>query len=378
MQQFHEIAIIGMGLIGGSLALALKKSGYGGKIIGYDLSKEALVEAKAIGAIDFAYEDPNKAIKNADLIVMAVPVGYYKQVFQEIAAYLPKDVVITDVGSVKGYVEALVDQHLPTDIQFLGGHPMAGSEKGGIKAATPFLYENAYYFLTPNGNTSRNTIEKVENLVKAIGAYPVIVEAHEHDKIVAQISHIPHLAAVMLASLLEKRNSTSYISFVGGGFRDTTRIAAGNPNMWKDIFFFNKGEVLEGIKALEGLLQDFKNKLLEEKQEEVLEALEKAKNIRDSIPHTARDYIPPMYDLIIDVQDRPGVLGELTQVIGTHHINIKEIEILHAREGERGAVRVGFASKEEQEKALIILKSGDFPLTYRKGENEDVHNPQNS
>ncbi|SNS81463.1 prephenate dehydrogenase [Anaerovirgula multivorans] len=378
MQQFQEILIIGMGLIGGSLSLALKKSGYQGKIIGCDLSKEALIEAKAMGAIDVACEVPQEAVKNADLIVIAVPVGYYDEVFKEIAAYLPKGVVITDVGSIKGYVETAVARHLPKDIQFLGGHPMAGSEKGGIKAATPFLYENAYYFLTPNGNTRRDTIEKLESLVKGIGAYPVIVEAREHDKIVAQISHIPHLAAVLLASLLEKRNSTSYIPFVGGGFRDTTRIAAGNPNMWKDIFFLNKGEVLEGIKTLEGLLQDFKSKLLEGKQEEVLEALEKAKSIRDGIPHTARDYIPPLYDLIIDVQDRPGVLGELTQVIGTNHINIKEIEILHAREGELGAVRIGFSSKDEQEKALMILKKGSFPLTYRKGENEDVCNPQNS
>ncbi|MFT9493834.1 prephenate dehydrogenase/arogenate dehydrogenase family protein [Anaerosolibacter sp.] len=366
MQQFQEIAIIGMGLIGGSLALALKKSGYKGKIMGCDASMETLRQAKDIGAVDGIYQGPKDAVKDADLVILAVPVGYYVELFQEVAPYLSQDVVVTDVGSVKGYVKTLADRYLPKHIQFLGGHPMAGSEKGGIKAATPFLFENAYYFLTPNTSTKRGTIEKIENLVKSIGAYPVVVEAQEHDKIAAQISHVPHLAAVLVANLLEERNSISYIPFVGGGFRDTTRIAAGNPRMWKDIFFYNKEELLAGIESLEGMLQDFKRKLLSAEGEAILGDLEKAKKIRDSIPHTGRDYIPPIYDLIIDVEDRPGVLSELTQVIGGNEINIKEIEILHAREGELGAVRVGFASKLDQEKAFKILETGGFPLTYRK------------
>lgn len=378
MQQFQEIAIIGMGLIGGSLALALKKSGYNGTIIGCDASMESLQHAMNIGVVDRIYQQAKDAVMNADLVILAVPVGCYVQLFEEIARYLSPHVVVTDVGSVKGHVKKVAEKYLPNYIQFLGGHPMAGSEKGGIKAATPFLFENAYYFLAPNDNTERGTIERVENLVKRIGAFPVVVEAHEHDKIVAQISHVPHLAAVLVANLLKKRNSTSYIPFVGGGFRDTTRIAAGNPRMWKDIFFYNKDAIVEGIESLEGMLQDFKRKLLNAEGVAILEELEKAKKIRDSIPHTGRDYIPPIYDLIIDVEDRPGVLRELTQVIGNHDINIKEIEILHAREGELGAVRIGFASMTEQEKALSVLEIGGFPLTYRKGENEDVYNPQNS
>lgn len=368
MQQFQEIVIIGMGLIGGSLALALKKSGYAGKIIGCDVSRATLVEAKGMGIIDAYYENLKEAVKNVDLIIMAVPVGYYAEIFQEIASCISPRVIITDVGSVKGYVETVVDKYLPREVQFLGGHPMAGSEKGGIKAASPSLYENAYYFLTPNEYTQKETIEKLQQLVKAIGAYPVIIKAKEHDKIVAQISHIPHLTAVMLANLLEKNNGTSYLPFVGGGFRDSTRIAAGNPHMWQDIFFLNRDEVLVGIEALEEMLQDFKRELQEEGKQEILNTLKKAKEIRDRIPHAGRDYIPPTYDLIIDVEDRPGMLGELTQIIGGNKINIKEIEILHARQGEQGAIRIAFASKMEQEKAFFILKNGAFPLTYRKGE----------
>lgn len=368
MQQFQDIVIIGMGLMGGSLALALKQSGYAGKIIGCDISKATLVEAKGMGIIDAYYETPKEAVKNADLIIMAVPVGYYAEIFQEIAPYISPRVIITDLGSVKGYVEIVIAKFLPKGIQFLGGHPMAGSEKEGIKAASPFLYENAYYFLTPNKDTKKDTIEKIEKLVKDIGAYPVIIKAKEHDKIVAQISHIPHLTAVMLVNLLGKNNATSYLPFVGGGFRDSTRIAAGNPHMWKDIFFLNRDEVLAGIDVLEEMLQNFKNELQKEEKQEVLNTLKTAKEIRDRIPYVGRDYIPSTYDLIIDAEDRPGILGELTQIIGGNKINIKEIEILHARQGEQGAIRIAFASKMEQEKAFDILKNREFPLTYRKGE----------
>ena len=367
MQQFQQIVIIGMGLMGGSLALALKNNGYKGKIIGCDLSKATLVEAKGMGIIDEYHIKPGDAVLKADLIVLAIPVGGYINIFQEIGPYLAKDVIVTDLGSVKMEVERVAATFLPQGVQFLGGHPMAGSEKGGIKAATPFLFENAYYFLTPNKKTSRTSIRRVEKLVKNIGAYPVIMEANQHDKIVARISHLPHLTAVLLTSVLGRNNNISYLPFVGGGFRDSTRIASGNPQMWKDIFFSNQMEILKGIEIFEKLLQDFKEKLINEEDQLIFAILEEAKKLRDRMPHTGRDYIPPIYDLIIDAQDRPGVLGELTQIIGDKGINIKEIEILHARQGVKGAIRVGFATKEEEEKAFYLLKNGDFPLTYRKG-----------
>ncbi|ABR46871.1 Prephenate dehydrogenase [Alkaliphilus metalliredigens QYMF] len=374
MIPFQRVVIIGMGLIGGSIALALRKAGYEGEIIGCDSSRQSLEEAEAIGAIDQGYQDLGEGVKEVDLVILAVPLGYYRQVLKEIAESLPKDVVVTDVGSVKGCVEEIISQELSQSIQFVGGHPMTGSEKGGFHAASPFLYENAYYFLTPNPYTKEETIEGLKDFVKLLGAFPVVVETKQHDEIVALISHIPHLAAVLLANMLDRKNSISYIPFVGGGFRDTTRIAAGNPKMWQDIFFYNKKEILEGIDTLGEMLQEFKVLLQDDESEEVLENLQRAKLIRDSIPHTSRDYIPPLYDLIIDVGDRPGVLGELTQIMGKNNINIKEIEILHAREGETGAIRIALASKTEEEKALHVLKQGGFSLTYRKGEGQDVGN----
>lgn len=367
MMQFQEIVIIGLGLMGGSLALALKKAGYRGRIIGCDLDKETLIEAFAKGMVDAFFENPREAVENADLIVFAVPVGLYAKLFREIADVVKEDVIISDLGSVKSYVEEVADKFLPKKVQFVGGHPMAGSEKGGIHAASPNLYENAYYFITPTETTKDTTLASLRTLVQAIGAFPIIVGAKEHDKIVAKISHLPHLVAVVLTNLVGRKENLSCLPFVGGGFRDTTRIAAGNPEMWKDIFLFNKEEVLKGITDLQLILSDFKSLLDAEEEEHLLSTLEKAKTTREKVPHTGRDYIPQIYDVIIDAQDRPGALGDLTKLIGSAGLSIKQIEILHARQGEQGAIRMGFATKEEQEQAFYFLRYGGFPLSYRKG-----------
>ena len=367
MKNFNTITIIGMGLIGGSIALALKKRGFKGKIIGCDGSKEALDLAMSVGAVDKVYQEPKQAVLGTELLILATPLGSYGKVLEEVGPFLSKSVIVTDVGSVKGYAERIVEQYLPKEIQYIGGHPMAGSEKSGFKAASPFLYENAYYFLCPKKNTSKDTISRLKSFIESLGAYPVVIDVLEHDQIVAQISHIPQLTAVILASMLDGKKTGSYGSFVGGGFRDSTRIASGNPMMWKDIFLLNKKAVIDSIETFEERLREFKDYLKEDMEEELLHRLNQAKKIRDEIPHVSKDYSPQLYELVLDVEDRPGILGELTQLMGKNNINIKEIEILHAREDEGGALRVGFSSKEMQRKAWHILKVEGFSLTHQKG-----------
>lgn len=372
MDFFNQITFIGLGLIGGSMAAALKKRGHGGILTGYDVSDDAAVEGKRLGIIDTAAITLKEAVADADLVILCTPIGAYPQILEEISPHLKNGAVLTDVGSVKGCVADLVKKYVKSNIQFIGGHPMAGSEKGGLKAASATLFENAYYFLTPGQETVKDTIDKMETFVKALGAYPVVVGQREHDKITARISHIPHLAAVLLTNLLDQEGGINSVTFAGGGFRDTTRIASGNPAMWKDIFFYNKEEMLQGIELLEGMLGEFRELLEEEKEAQVLNLLNKAKFIRDGVPKRLSDYMPPLYDLVVDVEDRPGILGDLTRLMGDHSMNIKEIEILHAREGEPGAVRIGFATVQEQEQAFFVLKEGGFPRTYMKGEKKDA------
>ncbi|SHJ38743.1 prephenate dehydrogenase [Geosporobacter subterraneus DSM 17957] len=373
MDFFNKITFIGLGLIGGSMAAALKRRGYKGEICGYDALPDSREEAKKMGIIDHGANTLQEAVAEAELVVLCTPIAAYPQILRKTAPFLRREAILTDVGSVKGCVGELVNQHVHRDIQFIGGHPMAGSEKGGLKAASATLFENAYYFLTPGQHTARETVTKLESFVKAIGAYPVVVGQREHDKITARISHIPHLAAVLLTNLLDHEGGINSVAFAGGGFRDTTRIASGNPAMWKDIFFYNKEEILLGIESLESMLKEFRELLKEKQEGKVLDLLNKAKFIRDGVPKGMPDYMPPLFDIVVDVEDRPGVLGELTRLIGENHMNIKEIEILHAREGEQGAVRMGFATAMEQKQAFSVLRGGGFPRTYMKGEKNDAY-----
>ncbi|MFZ5968702.1 MAG: prephenate dehydrogenase/arogenate dehydrogenase family protein [Bacillota bacterium] len=368
MDGFQRISIIGLGLMGGSFALALKNRKIPCKIVGYDTSSEYLMAAKASGAIDVAAAHMKEAVADAQLVVIAVPIGYYPEVFQGIADHLSPHCIVTDVGSVKSYVVEMAKQFLPDTIQFIGGHPMTGSEKGGFHAADPYLYENAYYFLTKESSTNMEALNQIELMIKTLGAFPVVSPPEEHDQIVSLISHLPHLIASVLVNMMDQNKGISYLPFVGGGFRDTTRIASGNPAMWKDIFFYNKDQVLKSISSFEVLLKTFRDSLESNHSDLIFKDLENAKLIRDSIPHQGRDYISPLFEIIVSVEDRPGVLAELTHVIGSNAINIKEIEILHARQEEKGAVRLAFASLSDRDAALAILKQGKFPHSYAKDE----------
>ncbi len=362
MEIFRKITVIGMGLIGGSMALALKRVNYGAWIVGYDLSIDSLESALRAGAIDQIAKSIQEAVRDSELVVLAVPVGHYGAIMRAMAPHLGKGVIVTDVGSVKGHVCQLAADILPETAVFIGGHPMAGSEQGGFTAATPTLFENAYYFVTPQNNTSEDGLSRLRDLIQAMGAYPIPLKGAEHDKIAATISHIPHLAAVILVGLLESDERLSYQSFVGGGFRDTTRIASGSPEMWKDIFLYNRKEMLRGIQKLEQGIGEIKGYLEEKDEFNILRLLKNAKNTRDQIPHRLPDYIVPLYDIVIDLEDRPGAIGELTQLLGDNNINIKEIEVLHVREGERGAIRVGLETLEGEKQALELLKRRSFSL----------------
>jgi len=283
MEGFRRITIMGLGLMGGSMALGLKQRGFKGEIIGWDHSLETLEKAKSSGAVDRVCEEPRDAVKETELVVLATPVGAYSEILEKTAPFLPKNVIVTDVGSVKGSVKRVMDNQLPKGIAFIGGHPMAGSEKSGFTAADPDLYRKAKYFLTPGPDIEKAALDKMVGFVEALGAQPVVVDTEEHDRIVALVSHIPQLSAVLLASMLEGEEVQEYRTFAAGGFKDSTRIASGDPRMWKDIFLLNKQEVLSGIETLEGLLMEFKTHLEEGNDEEIFSRLKRAKAIRDGI-----------------------------------------------------------------------------------------------
>ncbi len=360
MVDIERICIIGLGLMGGSFALALKNRGFKGEITGYDISTSCLEGALQAQAIDTAADSLEEAVTDAGIVVLAVPISRYENILRGINAFLCPNCIVTDLGSVKVQALQVANKLLPKYVHFIGGHPMTGSEREGFKAADPFLYENAYYFLTPEKDTPDGAVETMEHIVKGLGAYTVYLSPDEHDLIVSRISHLPHIIAMTLINFVDKNKGVSYLPFVGGGFRDTTRIASGNPGMWRDILFANKKEIIRSMESFQLLLDEFKYYLEHNEDDGIIQSLENAKSIRDSIPHYGRDYMSPLFEVTVSIEDKPGTIAALTQLISSNNINIKQIEILHSRQNEGGALRLAFESEKDRGLVLEILKQNGF------------------
>lgn len=347
-----NIFLIGVGLIGGSLGLALKESPMVGKIMGFDRDQESLIKAAEIGAIDRPVELQEGAAL-ADVIFLCTPLRFYPQIIEDIKPYLRAGVIISDVGSTKQEVGRIFNS-LPPDIWAVGGHPMAGAETKGIYGADRYLFENAVYVLTPDQNVPPAVLQVLCDLLAFTGARIKIMEADLHDQIVATISHIPHLAAVALVGLTGGDENS--LMLAAGGFRDTTRIASSDPNLWEDILFSNRDQILTKLEDLIRNMSKIKMALQLNNHPVVQNELVRAKTIRDKIPRLRKGLIPEFCDIVCIVPDQPGIIGQLGQILGDEGINIVDIEILRVREGDGGTLRLGVPSSEDACRAVKALQ----------------------
>jgi len=245
-------AIIGIGLIGGSFALAAKRAGIVETVVGVARSDETLQAALEMGAADEVTTNPAEAVRGADLVYVAVPIGATRSVFAQIRDSLEPGALVTDAGSTKREVMQAAAELLPDHVTFIGGHPMAGSEQSGVRAARADLFQNAAYFLTPTEATSSDEMDRMQEVVRALGAIPSVQTADNHDRIAAATSHLPHLVSAVLASTVAKllADSRQGEDFVGTGFADTTRLAKGSPKLWRDIFLSNSDNLSATVEEL--------------------------------------------------------------------------------------------------------------------------------
>jgi prephenate dehydrogenase len=259
-----KLALIGVGLIGGSAAIAWRRARVVNEVIGFDRDAAAAARAQALGAIDRAASSAAEAVRGADLVLLAVPVGAMKETFAAIAAAVPAHAVITDVGSTKRSVidAARVELGASSNIsfrRFVPGHPIAGRELPGIEHADGALFDGKLYVSTPVEDTHEDAVAQVEGLWRAAGATVARMDADEHDRIFAAVSHLPHLLAfALVARIASEADGSRKLEFAGAGFRDFTRIAASSPQMWRDISIANRaalGEELRGYRALLDELQ---------------------------------------------------------------------------------------------------------------------------
>jgi prephenate dehydrogenase len=260
MIHFNKVTIIGVGLIGGSLARVLKEKGLAREITGAGRSRETLELALRLGVIDHMGNGMRHAVENADLVVLASPVGTFEAVAGEIGPHLKKGAILTDVGSVKGNLVRALEEFLPAGVPYVPGHPIAGKEKHGVSEASGSLFQGAKCILTPTEKTDRQALETVKALWQAAGANVVLMNPDVHDHIFSAVSHLPHAAAYAMVNTVAEFNegTENYITFSGAGFRDFTRIAASSPEMWRDICLLNGPNLVEMIERYQVSLNNIK------------------------------------------------------------------------------------------------------------------------
>lgn len=245
---YPRVALIGLGLIAGSMSLAMRQAGLVGEVVGYARSAQTRETAIEINLVDRVTDNAADAVKDADLVVLAVPVGAMGEIAAEIAPYLKAGATVTDVGSVKQAVIEAVAPHIPASVNFIPGHPLAGTEHSGPRAGFPSLFSNRWWLLTPPENTDEAALARLSKLIRAIGANVDTMEAAHHDTVLAVTSHTPHLIAytmVGVADHIKRVTESEVIKYSAAGFRDFTRIAASDPTMWRDVFLQNKDAVLD-------------------------------------------------------------------------------------------------------------------------------------
>ncbi|MDB5171272.1 MAG: Prephenate dehydrogenase [Phycisphaerales bacterium] len=244
--QPHRISILGVGLLGGSIGLALRPRLKGCKVIGYGHKRATLDAAIGLGAIDEGYDDLSQAVRGADLVILCTPVGLFRRLLAEMAPLLAPGTLVTDVGSTKRSIVRAAEELLPGGVHFVGSHPMAGSEKRGVEFARADLYEGALCIVTPTERTDAGALEKVEGFWRMLGMRTCRVSPEEHDRRLSDVSHLPHALAAALVSTQEEASA----ALAGKGFSDMTRIAGGDPGLWRDILMDNRDNVRASIGAL--------------------------------------------------------------------------------------------------------------------------------
>ncbi len=288
IQELRQITIWGVGLIGGSLGLALKENGFQGERIGLGRNIGRLEKARKLNAVDVITTDLSEGIHESDLVVLCAPVTlvpiFIKHILETIVPQ-QRRIVVTDVGSTKSVIVSTVEEQLKAtnsdSVAFVGGHPMAGSHETGVDAANSDLFNNANCLLTPTKNTDRDTLQLVENLWKFVGAVPHVCSPEVHDLLIGAASHLPHLMASILANTVADVDSQegTAIDFTATGFRDSTRIAAGSPELWTGIFLQNRDVIMALIDNIVDNLHEFRDKLQKNDEIQIERVLEAAQKI---------------------------------------------------------------------------------------------------
>ena len=337
-QAFRRIAVVGFGLVGASFAAAVRAAYPDTRVLAVDIDERTLAEAVERGwATDGALPDDPAFERfvgdGCDLVVLATPVGAAERYFEDLARWDYRGIV-TDTASTKARITALAERVLPHPENFVPGHPMAGSEVNGIEGARPDLFKGAHWILCPDADTPAEHFPRLHELVTSIGARVIALPREDHDEAVAVVSHVPHIMASSLVQLASRHadDQQALMRLAAGGFKDSTRIAAGSPELWCGTAFDNKDALSDGLDEIQGIIGAFADALASDDRASLTTLLADAAAARRALPAAWVPSTERLLEVRIPMEDRPGVVAEVTTVTSSVGCNIQSIEIDHVTE----------------------------------------------
>jgi prephenate dehydrogenase len=355
-----RVALVGTGLIGGSIGLSLARAGF--EVVGYDRDPARSARAEELGALTEAVGSLDAAVRQSDVTVVAVPVSVVADMVAEALALGAP--AVTDVGSVKAPILAAVRTARPADAsRFVGGHPMAGSEQDDLDGADADLFAGAMWVLTPTEDTGTDAYAAVRALVARTGAEIVALAPEDHDDLVAVVSHVPQLAATTLMDVAADRGDERAVllRLAAAGFRDMTRIAASHPGIWPDICVANRDAIVDALDRYRDALDGVRALVASSDRDGLLALLERARAARRSLPVGVAPAGAHLVELRVPVPDRPGVLAEVTTLGGNLGVNIADLEIAHSMEGREGVLVMVVAEADVDRFEAALAAAGYHP-----------------
>ncbi len=362
-----HIGFIGLGLIGGSIARALRENIPEIKISAYDVNHATLSAALKDGVIDQAAARIDDTFGDCDYLFLCAPVQKNDTNLEAVKKVLSPSCTLTDVGSVKTDIHEHISR-AGLEAQFIGGHPMAGSERFGYANSKARLLENAYYILTPTPQTAPGRLDAYRILVEAMGAIPLVLDYRQHDYVTAGISHLPHVIAASLVNLVRDSDSEEGIMkmVAAGGFKDITRIASSSAAMWQQICLTNTENITRLLDSYIASLSRIREQLNKRQGEALYQLFDSARIYRESFINASSGPIKRVYSFNVDIDDRPGMLAQVATTLAFNNINIKNIGIIHNREYEEGVLRIEFYDEASQEAAKKLLSTPQFVIHEKK------------
>ena len=368
----YRFGFVGLGLIGGSIARAIRKAFPKAVIIAFNPSADSLREAIADGVVNsgrssdevpvghpFAGQD----FADCDIIFLCAPVQKNAENLKELKPYLTEHAIVTDIGSTKRDIHAHV-RELSLSSYFIGGHPMTGSERTRYRNSKASLLENAYYILTPEPEAGEARTQVMTELVKSLRALPIVVPCEKHDYTVAAISHVPHVISAALVNLVQDSDSEDHLMklLAAGGFKDITRISSSSAEMWREICLTNSGNIVKLLDSYIGILKQIKDSIASGSSEDIYNFFDSARRYRGSFAETGSGARDRSFVIHVDIEDHPASLAEVVTLLAVNSVNIKNIGITHNREYQQGVLRVEFYSESDQTEAADILRTRNYTI----------------